>query len=97
MVLCWKRPEIGIGSMTNGLPYAFACRYVTIASSPASNALSRSIALKASCASLGPQQSSFTTLDVTRPSFIAIVSALSARFVFKDATAADDMGLALQP
>src|SRR5215471_1240231 len=86
MQRCCSRPEIGTGSITNGLPHARACRYVMIASSPASKTCSRSIALNPSCAGFGPQYSRFTRLEVTRPSFIARVTGASARFVLSVTT-----------
>src|SRR5262252_4511221 len=99
MQRCCSRPEIGTGSISNGLPHARACRYVMIASSPASKTCSRSIALNPSCAGFGPQYSRFTRLEVTRPSFIAIVTGESARFVFSETTVVDvdDMELLNAP
>src|SRR5437660_8335407 len=52
-----------------------------MASSPASNAPSRTIGLKPSCAVLGPQKSSLTMGELTLPAFSAAASGLSARLV----------------
>ena len=82
MVLCWKRPTTVAGSRVSGLPYVFACRNVTMASSPASKAPSRTMALKPLLAVGGPQKSKRTIGDETRPDFSAAESALSARLVF---------------
>jgi hypothetical protein len=57
-----------------------------MASSPASKAFSRTIALKPLCAGVGPQKSSLTMSDVTRPSRSALVTAYSARLMRSSGT-----------